>query len=131
MSSQPATLEGFIRNYRLNLASRSAAEWWGTIVLKDPTFDFFIVIFEPQPPDANIGQSALFAWHESGDLRMRRIDLTNRPKLEDNNLTITIPTQANNFLGGVPFKKLSASLVEAFLDDWHRSKILTALSNDD
>jgi hypothetical protein len=130
MSSEPATLEGYISTFRLRSATRSEVEWWGSIVLREPTFDFFIVLFEPEATEPNVGRSSLFAWHESGDLRIRRTEYTNRPQLEDDGLAIVIPNQDKRFLGGVPFKTLPDSMIEAFLDDWHRSKILTAFSDD-
>jgi hypothetical protein len=73
----------------------------------------------------------LFGWHENGDLRYRREEYTNRPQLEDEHLKITVPHHVRLFLAGQPFKQLSASMIEAFLDDWCRSKILTALKDDD
>jgi hypothetical protein len=130
MSSQPATLEGYIRAFRLQLASRSEVEWWGLIILKDSTFEFHLVLFEVDDLESNDGKSSLFGWHESGNLGFRREAHTNRPLLEADGLKITVPGQTNHFLGGVPFKQISASMIEAFLDDWHRSKILTALNDD-
>jgi len=131
MSSQPATLEGYIRTLRLQLVSRSEVEWWGLIILKDSTFEFHLVLFESDDLDSNDGKSSLFGWHENGNLELRRSVHTNRPRLEADGLKITVPGQTNLFVGGLPFKQISPSMMEAFLDDWHRSKILTALNNDD
>jgi hypothetical protein len=92
--------------------------------------NFISFLFESDDPESNGGKSSLFGWHENGDLRLRRAEYTNRPRLDTDGLTIAIPGHANLFLGGQPFTQLSASMIEAFLDDWHRSKILTALKDD-
>jgi hypothetical protein len=131
MSSRPATLEGYIRTLRLQLVSRSEVEWWGLIILKDSTFEFHLVLFEPDDLDSNDGKSSLFGWHENGNLGLRRSVHTNKPRLEADGLKITVPGHTNLFVGGLPFKQISATMIEAFLDDWHRSKILTTLNNDD
>jgi hypothetical protein len=35
------------------------------------------------------------------------------------------------WMGKKPFKALSSEMIEAFIDDWHRSKILSALEDND
>jgi hypothetical protein len=129
-ASQPATLEGYINTVHLRSTSRSEVEWWGLIIVKDPFFEFRLILFEEDQLGASQGKSSLFRWDESGNLRHRGSQHTNRPQLDTDGLKIAISGQINLWAGGQPFKQLSPSLIEAFLDDWHRSKILTAINDD-
>ncbi len=104
---------------------------WGLIILKDSTFEFHLVLFQEDELRSEPGKIiTVQKGLKAATCGNRGSQHTNRPQLDTDGVKIAISGQPNLWAGGQPFKQLSPSLIEAFLDDWHRSKILTAINDD-
>jgi hypothetical protein len=124
------SLGAFIKSAELQSWVRSYADWYGSIVLSGlDTFRFDLLIFHTTNLERTSGITSRFGWDSNEkNLVFKAQEMTERPILEKDHLRV--PLSGHQFwYDGKQCSEVSGPLIEAFLDDISRPKILSALAD--
>jgi hypothetical protein len=123
-----ASLDNFLVTSRLQSKDRGCMTWYGLITLVDPDpFWFDLVIFDAVNAESNTGNAHVFDWDTSQNTLVFRkttqLARGKEPEIKVLDVDLKIWPEEKTLAA------LKAPLVEAFLDEWHRQRILTALAS--
>jgi hypothetical protein len=124
------TLDSFIQATELKLWTRPYADWYGSIVLSGlDTLKFELLIFRTKNLERTNGTTCRFEWDsKEEDLVLKAQEMTEQPILEKDHLRVPFSGQ-QFWYDKKQYSEVPGPLIEAFLDDVYRSKILTALAD--
>jgi hypothetical protein len=123
------TLDSFIQAAELKLWTRTYADWYGSIVLGGlDTLRFELLIFRTTNLERTNGTTCRFDWDSKEEnLVLKAQEMTERPILEKDHLRVPFSGQ-QFWYDKKQCSEVPGPLIEAFLDDVYRPKILTALA---
>jgi hypothetical protein len=123
----------FIKASELQLWVRSYADWYGSIVLIGlDTLRFELLIFHTKNLERTFGTTCRFEWDsEEKNLVFKSNTQSKRPVLNDDHLQVPVDYAQEFWFDKKQFSKVPEPLIEAFLDNMSRPKILRALADKD
>lgn len=126
------TFEEYLQERPLQDAARSTMDWSGSLLLRNSeSFDAQLLVYHSPGPGIP-GIFGRFACSEKDQtILYRNSGATDRPVLDGNMLTVAGGIGQRVRLADEPFGPLEPALVEAFLDAWHRTKILAGLNDSE
>ena len=124
------TLDEFLRSTDSPKGKvRSLYDWYGSIVLNDSdSFDFCLILFYSLNPQRKDGTMRRFGWHpEQKQLTSFALNQCYQPVMTGDHIEIELLGPEVGTFQQDAFSKLSDQLVEAFLDEHYRARILSTL----